>query len=367
MKRLLCILSTMNVGGAESFMMKLYKCLDKDKFQFDFCVNCRENFYATEILNYGGKIYYIPAKSESIIEYIRGLYSIVKNGKYYYVMRIGDNSLSAIDLLISKFAGAKRLILRSSNAKSESKKNIFLNNLFKFLSISVPNVKIAPSDLAAEYTFGKNDVHNGKVVFLHNGLDISKFTFDSNIRIEMRNTLCLEKKFVVGHIGRFSKQKNHKFILEIFESLKKKQPNAILLLIGEGDLKNDIIRLVDEKKLTKYVKFLGIRKDISHLLCAMDVFLFPSFYEGMPNTVIEAQTNGLPCLISDTITKEAAITDLVEFESLNRSCDEWSEHLLSISRKQTSSRIFAAETMKKNGYDINQCTRIFEKIVFDKF
>ena len=365
MKRVLCILSSMNPGGAETFLMKMMREIDSEKYMMDFCVNVTENFYEGEIKKLGGNIYINTPKSEGFFKSFYGIRDIVKTNQYEYVMRVNEHSLSVIDLLAAKLGGAKSLIMRSSNASSGSKKSMILHKMFKFLPMYVPDVKIAPSDLAAAYTFGKRAAKNGDVIYLHNGLDVDKFRFDSKIREIYRFKLNLENKLVIGHIGRFNEQKNHKFLIKIFKEVIKKRNDAVLVLVGDGNMKEEIQNYVKQLGLEELVMFLGVRKDIPELLFSMDAFLFPSFYEGMPNTVIEAQTTGLPCLISDSITKEAKVTSNVEFETLDLDESKWANHLLNIISKSNSLRIASAEYMMDAGYDIKDCVKVFEKSIFN--
>ena len=365
MKRLLCIVSSMNVGGAETFLMKIYRDLNKGLYQMDFCVNNESNFYKDEILGLGGKIYVIPSKSQSPIKHFTFLYNIVKSEKYYYVMRVNEHSLSVLDLLAAKKAGANRLIMRSSNAGSENSITTALHKAFKFLPKFVPNVKIAPSDLAAEYTFGKKAVRNGNVVFLPNGIDTKKFSFNNKARESIRENLNIQDKVVLGHIGRFSEQKNHDFLIDIFYEYHAMNKDSVLLLIGDGPLKDRIADKVNSLGLVNSVKFLGIRKDIPQLLSAMDLFVFPSFYEGMPNTVIEAQTTGLKCLISDAITKESQITDAVRFKELQSGAYSWAINIDEIIREKHENRIDYAEKMRAKNYDLSDVVEKFTSVVFD--
>ena len=365
MKRVLCILSGMNAGGAETFLMKMMREIDKKEYIMDFCVNAKENFYEDEIKSLGGKIYINISKSENFCKSFIGIRDIVKTNQYEYVMRVNEHSLSVIDLLAAKLGGAKKLIMRSSNAASGSKKSMILHKMFKFLPICVPDVKIAPSDLAAAYTFGKKAAKNGEVIYLHNGLDVEKYRFDLEVREDYRSKLDLENKLVIGHIGRFNEQKNHKFLIKVFNELLNKRSDAVLLLVGDGYMKEEIQEYVKELGIEESVKFLGIRKDIPNLLFSMDAFLFPSFYEGMPNTVIEAQTTGLPCLISASITKEAKVTSNVEYETLEADEVKWANHLLGIITQNNEERITSAQNMIDAGYDIKDCVKIFEKSIFN--
>ncbi len=320
--------------------------------------------YEGEVISFGGRIFRVTSKSKNPLKCFFEIKSVVKENKYKSVIRINEHSLSVIDLLAAKFGGAKRLIMRSSNANSGSKLSGFLHKTFKFLPIFVPDVKIAPSDLAAEYTFGKNQVKNGNVFFLRNGIQIDGYLFKPEKREALRKELNLDNKFVVGHIGRFSLQKNHKFLIKVFNEIKNKNKNAHLLLIGaNGDLEQQVRNQVKQLGLTESVSFLGNRSDVCDLISAIDVLLFPSFYEGMPNVVIESQASGLPCVISDTITKEADITGLVEYLSLEKSAEFWADRVLNYSRSFV--RKSRKEDFIKNGYDINKVTEEFIKLAFE--
>ena len=361
MKRLLCIVSAMDTGGAETFLMKVYRQLNHNFYQMDFCVNKSTNFYAQEIQQMGGHIYIIPLKSRNPIKWLLGLYFLVKNKKYQYVIRVNEHSLSVLDLLVAKCAGAKNLIMRSSNASSIGLLKKLTHKMFIFLPRLIPSCKIAPSDLAAHYTFGNKT----KVHILPNGLDIEAFKFSEENRENIRQEFKAQGKFVIGHIGRFNSQKNHKFLLKIFAEIKKLHPDVVLWLVGKGELEQEIRKEVIQLGLQNDIQFLGVRADIPAILSAMDVFVFPSLFEGMPNTVLEAQTSGLPCLISDSITKQVQQTDLIHFMSLKNNPAQWAEKTLEIIVGQTGeNRQQAAEQILRNGYDIKQVTREFSYLVF---
>lgn len=360
-KRVLCIMSNMNAGGAETFLMKIYYGLDKTKYQMDFCVTANENVYAEKILFMGGIIYTIPAKSKNPIQSFYDIKKIVKDNNYKYVLRINEHSLSVIDLLAARIGGAQKLIMRSSNSASGTRISTFLHILFRFLPKRIPDIKLAPSILAAEYTFGKKSVAKGNVIIMKNGLDVTKYSFSQIARNNIRKEFGINSEFIVGHVGRFNLQKNHTFILETFYQFLHIRPDAKLVLVGEGVLFETIIEKAKEMGIIDSCIFTGVRSDVNHILSAMDVFIFPSFYEGMPNTVIEAQTAGLPCVISDSITEEADITGLVQYVSLNESAENWAEK---ISKIRNVNRQKVSEQIKKSGYDINDVVRQFENIIF---
>lgn len=328
MKRLLCIVSSMDRGGAETFLMKTYRQLDKNKYQMDFCVSKRETgFYDDEIKKMGGKIYYVPPKTKRIIKNFFNIKKIVKEKQYKYVLRTSQQSLAALDLLAAKCGGARILIYRSSNAGVTNAK--IINNIFKPLPKIIPNVKLAPSIKAAEFVFGKRAVLNNDVIILHNALNYDDFEFKSEIRDKIRNELKIKNEVLYGHIGRLNKQKNHTFLLDVFSEILKKQENSKLLLIGDGELRQNIIDRINELRIEKNVIFLEAQKNVNEYFMAMDKMIFPSLFEGMPNVIIEAQASGLPCYISNTITEEANITGLVKYIDLNKSSKEWANIILS--------------------------------------
>lgn len=365
MKRLLCLLSCMNAGGAETFLMKVYRVLDHSKYQMDFCINTRDEcFYEREILSLGGKIFRIPSKTESLKEFQRQLSDIVKNERYKYVLRITSSSMGLMDLKIAKKSGAVVCSARSSNSKDgDSFKSRIAHFIGGILYRKCADIKIAPSDLAAKHTFGVKAYKKGKVYILHNALDLNVYKFNAKERRKIRDEFSIADSVkVVGHVGRFSPQKNHMFLLDIFNEIHKIDPQTILVLVGKGELEKQIKEKVVEINLGDSVIFTGVRSDIPALLFAMDVFVFPSFYEGMPNTVIEAQATGLPCIIADTITKEANVTGLVKYLPLSDS-KNWANEVL---KTDIRNRMQTKEIMQKEGYDIDSVCTEFVRLVFDE-
>lgn len=363
MKRLLCIISAMNTGGAETFLMKLYRKLDRTKFQMDFCVNAPEKgFYDEEIASMGGRIYCIPCKSSDLSGFRRQLTNVVRDNQYDYVLRITASGAGLMDLKLAKKAGASVCVARSSNSGSDGGIKSFLaHRIGRLLYSRYIDVRIAPSDLAAIYTFGRRAYQRGEVRILHNALDTAVFRFDSAARARIRDAFDIpQDAFVVGHIGRFSQQKNHTFLLEAFAVVHRMHPEAILMLVGDGELRPEVTRQAERLHLSDCVRFCGVRSDVPALLSAMDVFAFPSFYEGMPNTIIEAQATGLPCVLADTITKEADITGLLTYLPLGDAA-RWANE---IAGKRACARRDTSEELKAAGYDINEVCKEFVQMIF---
>lgn len=363
MKRLLCILSSMNSGGAETFLMKVYRKLDRSKYQLDFCLNTEEEcFYNKEIRDLGGKIFYVPQKSVGVAEFKRRLSDLVRNEDYKYVLRITSNAAGFMDLKIAKKAGAEICSARSSNSSDGTSRIVklihYLGRLFYGRYV---DVKFAPSDLAAKYTFGNRDYRSGKVSILHNAVDLSVYHYSESARDSIRKEFGIEHSTVViGNIGRFMTQKNHPFLIKVFSEIHKNNSDTVLMLVGCGELEDQIKAEIEEYGLTESVIFAGVRSDIPDVLSAMDVFVMPSFFEGMPNTVIEAQATGLPCVIADTITREANITGLVEYLPLG-DAKAWAQKALDSLREE---RVNTEQTFIDKKYDIESTVENFVKLVF---
>ena len=365
MKRLLCIVGSMNAGGAETFLMKVYRKLNRTMYQMDFAIGTpEEGFYDQEITELGGRIFHIAPKSEGLLKNFFEIKKLVKTEQYKYVFRTSQNSLSALELFAAKLGGAEKRIYRSSNSNiTDSKREMIVHKMCFLMPKLFANVRFAPSTEAAEFVFGKRCIDKGRASIIHNGIDLNTFRFNAEDRNTVRKELDIEDRFVVGHVGRFYVQKNHKKLVEIFYQIQKRIPNAILILVGQGELKKEIETQLIQLGLQDNVIFTGVRKDVSRLLSAMDVFVFPSLYEGMPNTVIEAQATGLPCVISNTITKEAKVTDIITYMGLEDDSAIWAEEAIKMSML-CQDRMHPNAVMKGQGYDIEDCVKQFVDAVF---
>lgn len=360
MKRILCILSSLDAGGAETFLMKIARCLPTDQYQIDFIVSKDGGCYTGEVLDRGGRIHKIPERHRAPVGAYMDIRRIVRSNDYEYVLKLGTSPVAVLDLIAAKLGGAKRVALRSCNAPTGiSVKHRLINGVLRPVLNCVADVKLAPSGLAAQFTFGKK-VAETEVKLLHNGVDLDVFHYDEPGRARIRREFGLEDKLVVGHVGRFFQQKNHRYLIEIFDAIRQKCPRAVLLLVGAGELEQEIRALVEERGLKEHVIFAGVRFDVPQILSAMDVFVFPSFYEGMPNTVIEAQATGLPCVIADTITVEADITGLVQYLPLSRSPEHWAQTAVEAAARKRKDSVpdFIAKR-----YDIQSVAREFVSLI----
>lgn len=350
MIRVLQVLHGMDCGGAENMIMNLYRHIDRTQVQFDFLVHTEKKcFFDDEIKGLGGNIYHVPYYNiKNHFSYKKALNVFFSNHPEIKIVHGHLGSCAHIYLSVAKKCGCYA-IAHSHNTKpvNVSLKNI-LYRLFTFKTRRVADFFFGCSQAAAEYRFGKKIAHSEKCSVLKNAIEIEKFAYSEKNRQEIRNEFDIGNQLVIGHVGRFNTQKNHTFLIDIFAKVHEKNPGAILMLLGDGNLRPSIEQKVEKLGLKNNVIFTGVRKDAYKFFSAFDVFLFPSFYEGLPVTLIEAQTSGLPIVCSDVITKEVALTSLVSFMSLNENADRWADFVLKCNTRSTNSLTL----VKKNGYDI---------------
>lgn len=299
MIRVLHVVVNMNRGGAETLLMNVYRKIDRGKIQFDF-LTFKEGVFDDEIKELGGILHRIPSIRESFpINFFRNLLRFFKKHSEYSIVHSHMDKMSGFILKAAKKSGIPVRIAHSHSTKSEGN---FISRAFKFcVGLLIRNA--ATHRLACSKESGKWLFARGDVTIVNNGIDLDLFKSDRELRNTVRNELGIdENTLVLGHSGRFSKQKNHKFIVEVFAELLKLNQNSKLLLVGGGDLE-DAIRLQTLKYgVSDKVIFMGIVSDVYKYLNAIDVFIFPSLFEGFPVALIEAQAIGLPCIISNRIT-----------------------------------------------------------------
>ena len=328
--RVLQIIGIVCGGGVEAVIMNYYHNIDKTKIQFDFIIDgYKKSILDDEILSLGGKIYKVEPYNKNIFKYIYQIYRIVKDNNYK-IVHSNMNTLAVFSLFAAWFAGAEVRILHnhSTATKNEKLRSVMKYILRPFAPIFA-NRYMACSHLAGEWMYGKEKMQSGKVKILNNAIDIERFAYNYKARKKLRQELNInEDTFVLGHVGRFMYQKNHDFLIDIFKELHKRRKNSLLLLIGDGILRQRIEEKVAYYKLQSSVKFLGLRKDIAALYNIMDVFVLPSWYEGLPVVSIEAQANGLPCFISNKVSFECKLSNSVHFIDLKESPIYWSKEIL---------------------------------------
>lgn len=358
--RVLHVVTIMNRGGIETMIMNLYRAIDRNKIQFDFLVHRNDiGDYDDEIKSLGGQIYKIGAiRPWNYLQYFKSLDNFFgKNHTYQAVhSHIQENSGFAL-----KYAAKYNIPIRIAHSHSTLTR-IDYKYPFRVFAKRYLNkyatAKFSCGKEAGDSLFGKN----GKYYLFNNSIDSSCFTYNLSARAQMRKNLNIdENTFVIGNVARLNKYKNQTFAIDVFAKLIETEPNALLILVGEGEMKETLKQKVQNLKLENKVILLGLRKDIHNLLQAFDVLLFPSIFEGLPVSLIEAQAAGLPCILSDTIDNKTAITPNVKFVSLSASIQTWVETLLSFNnfvRQDTSEYIIKAN------YDIHNNAKWLTKFYF---
>lgn len=366
MVRMLHIVGSMSPSGIGNFIMNIYRNMDRSLLQFDFIVHeHRAVSFDEEILGMGGRLFYVTRKAVNPIKNFCEIRKIVKEGNYQIVFRHTDTATVALDLLAAKLGGVSRRIPHSHSTSTPNRK---MHLLFQPFLNAVSTDRFACSDLAGKWLYG----HKKYEVIL-NGINTKNFVFSDRIREEVREQEKLKGKLVFGHVGNFLPVKNHDFMLEIYCCIHKKCDNTALMFVGDGKLRSEIERKAENLGLRENVIFCGVRNDTFRLLQAMDLFLFPSFYEGMPIALVEAQAAGLPCLISDTVTDDVIITDLVskmqipqlnnrtaEGETEEAMAEKWADRAVKLARKTV--RTDTSELIQKSGFSVEKLARIYENL-----
>lgn len=325
-------------GGVEAVILNYFRNINKSKFVFDFVIDSdsTDNNFINEIQELGGTIIKCPPY-QKLHKYNKFLYKLFKEKKYD-IVHSNINTLSVFPLRMAEKAGIKIRIAHShstSNPK-EWKKNL-LKNILRPFSKKYANVYFACSELAGRYLFGNKAFDEGKVIIFNNAINLDKFKYNEEKRKEIRKKINIKNDtFVIGHIGRFVAQKNHTFLIDIFNEMHKENENSVLLLIGQGTLQNEIKEKVDKLGLANSVKFIGQVTNANDYYNAMDVFVLPSIYEGLGMVLIEAQANELPCIASTEVPKEATISNQIEYIELDKNPSYWAKRILNKSRSKVN-------------------------------
>lgn len=352
--------------GITSLIFNICEFIDRSKINFDYLAFAEgEKFAYEKIACYGGRpvIVNVEDIQNPFVRSIKKYYGVFCAVRKYGYQIIHVNASTPYDVLIglaAKAGGAKRVIFHSHNSCGD--KRFRRDILIPFCRLLIPFVVtdyIACSELAAKYMFPAGIYRSKAYRILHNGINVEEYVFDQAQREKIRNILGTKDAVVFGNIGRFHPQKNHEFLIEIFSEILKLKSNAMLLLIGDGELKDTIKRKAQTLSIDERIIFYGTTTEIPQMLWGMDVYLMPSLYEGLPVTGIEAQAAGLPLLVSDTVSKELRLTECVEFLSLKCSARKWAERAVSLSQKQRADHI---NEIRQKGYDIRSIAEQLEEI-----
>lgn len=338
-----------HLGGIESFLFNLYNQIDRDKVQFDFVTRAEKPAMASELEKLGARIYKVPSYHNPI-EYMKKLDSIIENG--YDVVHIHKNSAAIVlPFIVAHRHPNVRVFAHSHNTSpSIGGATQVLHLINKGVLWKCSDEHFACSQVAGEWMYGANRNYT----VLKNGINTSNYRYEDKRRLIKRKELGIEEStFVIGNVGRFTEQKNHKRLVQIFEEILRTHDDSILMLIGDGEQRKMVEGYCKERNLIEHVRFLGIRKDIADLMMAMDAFMMPSIYEGLPIVAIEAQSAGLPLYLSDTISKETNITNSVQWFSLEEDNKSIADKIC-IEQRTAQRRVEQNTKVRAAGFDMKE-------------
>lgn len=356
--KILQIFTVLNKGGAETNLMNYYRNMDRSRFQIDFLVHRENGFFEDEIIKSGSKIYRLPPILPwKLKEYKK---AVKKFFDEHHDFDIVHGQCSELGVFIYEEAQRRNIpviIAHAHNNKMDRDKKLIFRLMWKKRMRKSINQYFTCGKEAAENLFGKKLAQ--KAFQMNNAIDVDFFKYNEARRTEKRKELQAEETINLVNIGRFNTQKNQLFLLEIFAELLKSNNHYRLFLVGDGELRPQILSKIKELGLENKVQLLGIRNDIPELLQAMDIFLFPSLFEGLPVSLVEAQATGIKCVISDGVPEEAIlIPENVEVISLKKSAKEWADKILQI---QNFDRKNVSEMIKEKGYDIKENAKKLEE------
>lgn len=355
-------------GGIQTFVLENWKHMDKNKVQVDFLLLDDGVTYELEdtLRKMGSNVFKLKGiwikKPWDYVKYYKSLNKFFKQNNDYQVVHLHSSSKNFLVLALAKKYGVKVRIAHSHNIgfQTTSKIQIVCGNILKYFLRKYSTDYFACSELAGQWLFGKKE----KVTVVKNAVDIDKFCYNREKSEKIKKQLGLTNNFVIGHAGRFTHQKNHEFLIQIFNEIYKMDNNARLLLVGSGELESEIRRQVEKLHLEDYVVFAGFQTDVSLYMQAMDSFVFPSEYEGLGLVLIEAQAAGLTCFTSKyVVPEEAKVSELLTFISLGEAPRIWAEEIL---KQKNSERKTPRSDIAQNGYDIYETAHFLQQYYIEK-
>lgn len=343
------------IGGIESFFLNLTESMDMTDIHFDVLMYGDNEYLERKLRNLGVTIFKVPT---SPVKYYSFIKQLLQKNNYDFV-HVHKNSAANIILpeMVKRYSKAKLIVhSHNTNPSGGSQLAVILHKLNKNKLIKLSDYRLACSDTAAEWMFGKK-YNNRNVTIIKNGIITRDYIYNPEIRNQTRKKLGLDGKFVIGHVGAFREQKNHNFLINMFSKLNI--PNAELVLVGNGPLKVNIEQQVKDLNIADKVKFLGSRNDVNDILQAFDVFVMPSLWEGLSVSTIEAQASGLPLVLSAQVSRLTKVTPNVSFLSLDN-LNQWIKKINEL--KDEFKRTDESEFIKKAGYDMSSSAKEIKKI-----
>lgn len=372
MKRVLQVFGEpLDNGGQEAFIMNMYRNVDREQVQFDFFTPyyCANEKLRQEIEALGGRVFESEKAGRFDTQGNKGDFlgnlTAFFEEHHYDTVHIHSGSIFslAFGARLAKKHGAKKVVVHSHCTGFDNLKYRLIKAASPLIFKGNATHYLACSKMAADWKFPRSVMKSGNYTVIKNGIDLEKFTYQPENREKYRPLLGLKDPFTVCHIGRFTGQKNHAFLIEVFAEIQKRLPNSKLLLVGEGPLKEACMEQVKALGIEEQVDFLGIRRDVSEILQASDLFLFPSVFEGLGIVAIEAQATGLPVVASEEIPEEADVTPLFHRLPLEKGAAYWAEQILALSPAED--RLQYAPLLKEHGYASRDAAAALQKIYLE--
>lgn len=349
-------------NGTETFIMNVFRNINRQKIMFDFLLFTQaiENGYYQEAESLGAKIYRLPERKSGVVKYWRALDRFFKeHAREYDAVHFNGNSFTSVTAVYyAKKYKIPIRIVHSHNSSTRGFHNKILHKLNKLFIHKIATDYLACSDRAAIWAYGNTSVL-AKSKIINNGINLDEYHYNECLRGQVRREMEIEKEFVIGNVGRLTNVKNHVYLIDVFAKIKEIRKNSLLLIVGEGELRDFLHEKVKALGLDGSIKFLGIREDISKIMQAMDVFVMPSLYEGLPFVLIEAQAAGLPCFVSDTISRKVALTPSLKFLDITSRPEVWAEAIVADSR--VSREVISNSELLKN-YSIKNTCIVLDEI-----
>lgn len=371
MKRILHVIGSLGVGGSQTLIMNIYRKIDRTKIQFDFIVDHPEQlFFAKEIRKLGGKVYVMPAfRGWNIVEVVKAWSIFFQEHEEYKILHSHVRSYASIYFQVAKKYGVKTIIHSHSTSNGKGVKAV-VKKILQYPLRFQADYFMACSIEAGKWLFGKRIVKQDNFWIVKNAVDAEQYRYDSKKRkIKRKNFDITDDTFLLGYLGRVTKSKNPVFVIDVFKQLvsifesEHKYKDIKLLLVGDGDLLLDIKKYAIALGVEEKIIFTGARSDVADLLLAMDFYIFPSLWEGLGITLVEAQASGLRCICSERIPKEAIVTDLVEAYSLSRGAAAWAHFISSNSKYERCDRVYE---IKQSGYDVESNARLIQEFYLER-
>ncbi len=356
--RILQMIGSLNIGGSQSMIVNLYKKIDREKVQFDFILDHpNELYYKDTVEKLGAKIYEMPTFHGTNAGEIKRVWNeFFKEHPEYKVLHSHVRSYASLYIPIAKKNGVRTIVHSHSTSNGKGISSI-VKRFMQYPLRNQADFFMGCSKEAGEWLFGKKVVNSDRYFMLQNAIDVEAYRFNDTIRVKYRSELGLKDELTFIHVGRFHPAKNHEFLLNLFAEIRKRNDNTKLILVGDGDLRPEIERQISDLQLGSSVILTGSRSDVPNLLQAADCFLFPSNWEGLPVTVVEAQASGIPCLISDHITKDVNVSPLVRYLPIDNGVENWVNALDEVDY----SRQNVLDLIKKARFDISSTAAWLQK------